>query len=477
MTTWSLILAAAAIENDALRLALADVEGTQLRLLRAIIAANINTTFGKQQAFSKLLSVADFRAAVPIRNYDEMRSWVNELAEGASNVLTSDPVIAWEETGGSSGGRKLIPYTASSLKSFRAAVLPSLADLVQRRPRVAIGKLYAAISPATRQPRVLGNGVPLGLPDAAYLGEDVMPAFANLLAVPPKVGEITDVQTWYTETLCHLKSCNDLSFVSVWSPSFWLELCKTIGPDEVRDLWPNLDTISCWTHGTSSAFMPALQAAFPGVHIESKGLLSTEGAVTLAYGAEDGCIPALRSCFFEWIDEAGDVRLTHELEPDNRYRAVITTPGGLYRYDTRDVVLCVSRESNVPRLVFQGRAGVVSDMVGEKLDDAFAASILAQLPVPSRLVARNFPTAHYELWLDVSDNSNTAAWMDTVEKALSVNPQYAYARRMGQLKPLVAYCKPGFWNAFDKKNARLGVLKSAALLGLQPQVFAPKVKT
>jgi hypothetical protein len=118
---------------------------------------------------------------------------------------------------------------------------------------------------------------------------------------------------------------------------------------------------------------------------------------------------------------------------------------------------------------------LVSDMVGEKLEEAFVASALAQLPVAARLVAREIPSPHYELWLDVESRSQVESWSDQVEVALRRNPQYAYARRIGQLSALAPICKPGFWSTFDRPGRRLGDIKSSVLEGLQLDIRAHKV--
>jgi len=475
MTHWKSILDAAEVEDRYFRTALCDIRAAQKCLLLDIVRHNADTVFGRMHHFSDVASVDDFRNAVPVRTYDDHRQWIEAIAGGANKVLTADPVIACEETGGTASGAKLIPYTTQSLRAFRAAVLPSLFDLVRRRPRIANGKIYAAISPAIRAPRRTPGRIPIGLSDAAYLGEDLISAFACLLAVPATIGQTTDVTQWRQNTLRHLEACPDLSFVSVWSPTFWLELVGGVGPDEIRRLWPNLDTISCWTDGASAAFLPQLRTIFAGVHIEAKGLLSTESAMTTAYGEDQGCVPAINSAFLEFADEQGGVHLAHEVAAGSTYRVIVTTPGGLYRYDTQDIVRCVSHDSGIPRLVFLGRAGLVSDMVGEKLEEAFVASALAHLPVAARLVARETPSPHYELWLDIESRSQAEDWSDQVEVALRRNPQYAYARRIGQLSALAPMCKPGFWSTFDRPGRRLGDIKPSVLEALQPDICADEV--
>ena len=114
--------------------------------------------------------------------------------------------------------------------------------------------------------------------------------------------------------------------------------------------------------------------------------------------------------------------------------------------------------------MFEGRAALVSDMVGEKLDEAFVAQVLAGLPVAAALVPAAVPRPHYELWLD-GPAGEVCPW---IEAGLRANPHYAYARDLGQLGPLVAVVEPGFVSrrAVEQATAglRLGDLKHSTLL-------------
>jgi hypothetical protein len=460
MIGWQQIAHAAEGEHIQFTKALKTPAAAQSHFLRNLLKTNADTEFGRAHGFHALSSPQDFQKAVPVTDHVGIEPLLRRALSGEINVITHAPVIACEETGGTSGGAKLIPYTQDSLRAFRSAILPSLFNLTQRRPGIATGLIYAAISPAARQPRNTAGGIPVGLPnDAAYLGHDLLQAFASLLAVSPGVAGLADVQEWRQATRQQLTQSDVLSFVSVWSPTFWMELTRDL---EVDRLWPKLDTISCWTHGASAPFARDLKVLFPKVHLEPKGLLSTESPVTIAYGDEDGCLPALNSVFLEFMDESGRCFLVSELTAGQFYQVIITTPGGLYRYNTGDVVRCLVVNAGVPRLVFVGRAGNVSDMVGEKLDETFVINVLETLSVPARLVANATPRPHYELWLQ-SPLQNA---VELIEKRLCQNPQYEYARRMGQLAELVAIVRPDFWTNFET-GGRLGVLKPSVLQRLQ----------
>jgi hypothetical protein len=77
------------------------------------------------------------------------------------------------------------------------------------------------------------------------------------------------------------------------------------------------------------------------------------------------------------------------------------------------------------------------------------------------------PSPHYQLWLDTNEPEadDLAAG---VEARLEQNPQYAYARKLGQLRALEVVRAPGFaqyrarWLA--AQGGRLGDAKSCALI-------------
>jgi hypothetical protein len=483
---WSRIAAAAAAEATMLDLALAQAAQQQTQLLSRIVADNRDTAFGRQHGFAAMRDLEDFRARVPLRSDQQYQPWLDRAAAGEAAVLTAAPVVAFESTGGTAGA-KLIPYTEAALAAFRAGVLPWLSYLLQRFPRIAQGVAYVAASPVTRAPRQLACGLPLGLPsDAAYLGAELLPALSQVITLPPPTN---DFSSWRIGTLAHLVRRHDLTLISVWSPTFLLELLEALpvhaqavmaelhgetqatrrleqalsSADGLRQLWPDLQVVSLWMDGASAPYAERVAKLLPGVHLDAKGVLATESVLTVRTAA--GVVPALTSALLEFIGEDG-VYLSHELRPGGRYRVAVTTPGGLYRYDIGDEFENVATTAGQPQLRFAGRAGVVSDLVGEKLSDSFVARALAAVPAGASLVPRPMPRPHYELWLDASCASDEIA--DGVERRLIENPQYAYARRLGQLRELETVCSPGFAQYRARRLAaqggRLGDAKSCALI-------------
>ena len=59
----------------------------------------------------------------------------------------------------------------------------------------------------------------------------------------------------------------------------------------------------------------------------------------------------------------------HELEEGRDYFILLTTSGGLYRYDIHDVVRCVGFQGQAPLLEFLNKGKNFSNLTGEKLSE------------------------------------------------------------------------------------------------------------
>jgi hypothetical protein len=491
MADWAALRTAATEAARSFATDIADPGRCQRQLLARILAENRDCEFGRRHDFA---GIADFEAwcdRVPVRDHGGFTQDIERIAAGHASVLTAAPVIAFEETGGTAMGAKLVPYTAAGLLGFRGAVLPWLGELLRRRPRLTAGRAYVTISPATRAPRTTAGGTPIGLvSDAAYLGADLAPSFAALLAVPPSVATIADPAEWQLQSLTALVGAQDLSFISLWSPTFLIALLAALAPNaeavlakldptararleralsapalDTGLLWPTLDCISCWKDGASAGYAQQLAQLFPHCVIEGKGLLATEAAVTVPWTAEGDCVPALASCLIEFHDALGNARLCDALQAGCTYRIVVTTASGLYRYDLDDVVECTGHAGAAPILRFVGRSGLVSDLVGEKLDDSFVAAAVAGLRAPALLAARADPPG-YVLVLEFPCGSDT---VDRVEAGLMRNPQYAYARKIGQLAPIQVIVHA----QLSVELARQGLAKGRRLGDLKPVALVP----
>jgi hypothetical protein len=544
-TAWMLKCGAEAAAFDRACRRVADA---QSRLLRRTLRANRDTAFGRAHGFAAVADARAFQARVPLATYDDFAGAVGRIAAGEAGVLTAEPVQLLEPTSGSTGGEKLIPYTAGLRRQFQRGVAAWVADLFYHRPAVRRGRAYWSISPALGPPRRSPGGLPIGFDDdAAYLGRAEQLALHRLLVTPAAVARVPDMDGFRYCTLLSLLAAGDLALVSVWSPTFltallaplreWQErlcfdLCRgTLSPpapladdvarplgrwlrpdparaarvarllrssapwaDRLRRVWPRLAIISCWADAAAARFLPELRELFPGVEIQRKGLLATEGFVSFPLTDRPGAALALRCHFFEFQEIGGGrCRLAHELDRGGRYRVVITTAGGLYRYQLRDEIEVVGFHHRCPLVRFAGKGDAVSDLAGEKLSEPHVRAVLDRLAAAHALRPRFVllvpvmgRPARYRLYVQAPGVTAGSPLLgplrEGLEHGLRENPYYRHAVAAGQLAPVeVTALAPGgdsAWRLYERRcleaGQKCGNVKPTALDRREgwPEVFA-----
>lgn len=477
------------------------------RRLRALLRKNRETAFGRTFRFSSISTFEQYRRQVPIHDYDDLAPFLDRARRGEPNVLTAEPIRFFERSGGTSREHtKLIPYTDTVLRELQAATNPWLADLYLRHPRLIGRPAYWSLSPAAQGSRQTEGGLPIGLDDdTGYFDPLRRFILGRSMAVPPSVTRAPDMTAWRRETLAHLLACRNLGFVSVWSPTFLIALLDHLRRDPPLDhpalrdhrarlvqleralagprdglgsrLWPELAVISCWADGPSATPAQGLSTLFPGATLEPKGLLATEGVITIPWGPDRRPTVA-PSHLLEFLpaDAPGSAPtvLEDELEPGRDYSPVLSTGGGLYRYHLKDLVRCIG-----PRqLRFIGKLDLVGDLVGEKLDGHRVTHLVERLAAerglalgPWLVTPRPSPDPGAPpAWALVSEREDLAPLASALEVALNDGHAYRYARELGQLGPLTVHRVEDLGRRLLEEAVRQG----QRLGDIKPQHFDPR---
>ena len=505
---------------------------TQESILRGILVSNASTEFGRRHGFSSIGSSRDYQQRVPLCDYDACSSAVKRIAAGEPNVLTSDPVRLFEPTSGSSSPEKWIPYNQTLESEFQAGIRAWIADLFLHDPRLLSGEAYWSVSPVTTPDRKTLAGIPIGFEeDVSYLGGGQKRMVNSVMAVPGAVRGIADMETFRYVTLLFLVRSRTLKLISVWNPAFLTLLVAPLqqrGEALARDLeqgtittgaaipqilrstshvdlararelraalragaqaaiheqlWPTLRLLSCWTDANSAAPAQHLASLFPQARMQGKGLIATEGFLSFPLQGVEGSALAICSHFLEFLpaDAAGcsepdRPQLAHQLEKGQRYTAVLTTGGGLYRYQLHDLIEVTGRIHDCPLIRFLGRQNYVADWFGEKLNEAHVAGILRDVfgtlalsPAFAMLACEPDPPAPgYVLYIESSAPEDTLyRAAASIETGLLDNFHYNYARRLGQLAPVRLFRARGaaesFLDAKRQGGQRPGTIKPLAL--------------
>ena len=490
--------------------ALGEPKQKQRQILLQLLQKNANSQYGKKYDFASIRSVAEYQLRVPVVAYDDLVEWIERTKAGEANVLTTEPVLMFEKSSGSAAAAKYIPYTRSLRAQFQAALGTWITDMHRSFPGLGRGSAYWLVTPLSRERETISPGITVGFEhDTEYFGPIDRWILRKLTATPPELARVPDLDGCIYLTLLYLLHARSLTLLSVWNPSFLLILLEKLehfgdrllrdllngyddgchylprdasqaetframlhrGRIEATVLWPNLRLISCWTSAESARVIPDIKRQFPGIAIQGKGLLATEGVVSIPIETYRGCVAAITSHFLEFVDNSGNCRLVWELEEGKTYSVLLSTGGGLWRYRLGDQVRVTGFAKRTPILEFLGKEDCVSDVCGEKLNAVFVTNVLADFGSCrsasfAMLAPSEGETPHYTLFLETALLEPDLA--RRVDEKLQANPHYKYCRQIGQLAPLRVFriqrgAREAFLRRCEASGQRAGTVKLVSL--------------
>ncbi|MCF8018012.1 MAG: GH3 auxin-responsive promoter family protein [Vallitaleaceae bacterium] len=467
---------------------------------------NQGTEFGIDYDFSKIKSVKQFQEQVPMTDYEMLEPYIESHSIRNEKGLVNEAVLLFEPSSGSTSGSKLIPYTKGLKEDFMKGIKPWLYNLYTYYNRLQYGTTYWSISPVNKENRRTVSGVPIGFEDdAGYFGVIENVLFKRLFSVPSQVKYIEDIEDFRYVTMAFLLADEKLGLISVWNPTFltllldqWdihseafidniqkgrltppngTDLAMVITKqfnkntkrannlrkynktrareDFFKSIWPKLSVVSCWTHSHSENDAMILNKRLRGIHIQGKGLLATEGLISIPLVDTNRALHhviSYTSHFFEFIEidkESMEVTqnicLLEHLEKGKLYSVLMTTRGGLYRYRIYDLVEVVDFYMDLPCIRFVGKEANVVDFYGEKLNEIHVKRVLHDIIHFSGFyfVAPCNALDGFRYCLFIEDTDNIE--MDFIEIAkkfeegLCKNYHYAYARKLKQLESACIY--------------------------------------
>ncbi len=393
----------------------------QKKILFEYLLRNKNTEFGKKHKFSSIGSIEDFQARVPINSYENVRVFVDRMARGEKNVLTADRPVFFGRTSGTTGKPKLIPVTKYS-RNKKAELMALWTYYISRdHPEATSGKILVMIDPEVKM--VTESGLPCG-PENGHAYVNLPYIIKRSCAIPYEIFEIQGYNARYY-TMLRIALEHDITTLATLNPSAIIILCQKIRrwkdriiediekgtldqnfdiPDRIRAIiekrlrpnllrarelrrildekgellpkyfWPNLKLIECWKGGTARLYLGGLDRYFGRMPIRDFGCLSTETRSSIPITDEGaGGILAISTNFYEFIPKEDMYKvqrravLCDRLEKDKEYLLVVTTSGGLYRYDTDDIIRVDGFFNKTPVIEFMQKGLNAISLSGEKL--------------------------------------------------------------------------------------------------------------
>src|SRR3954453_1366468 len=133
----------------------------QQNIFKSLIKSAKNTQFGKDHHFETIQTYDDFKKQVPIRDYEQIKTYIEQIKEGKHHILWKGQPIYFAKTSGTTSGVKYIPITKDSIPNHintaRNALLCYMAETGNHR--FADGKMIF-LSGSPELERV--GGIPTG---------------------------------------------------------------------------------------------------------------------------------------------------------------------------------------------------------------------------------------------------------------------------------------------------------------------------
>jgi hypothetical protein len=100
---------------------------TQMEVFKSLINGAKDTEFGRDHHFDKIKSFQDFKNQVPVRDYEDLKPYIDKVQLGEKDILWKGKPLYFAKTSGTTSGAKYIPLTKESMpyhiKASRNAIL------------------------------------------------------------------------------------------------------------------------------------------------------------------------------------------------------------------------------------------------------------------------------------------------------------------------------------------------------------------
>lgn len=360
----------------------------QEAILQELITTGKLTAFGKEHQFDRIRTYEDFKAAVPIRDYEALRPYVDRIIKGEADVLWKGFPAYFAKTSGTTSGVKYIPLTKDSLPNHFGTARNALFNYYARsgHGEWLDGKMiFLSGSPELEKVGGILTGRLSGIVNhqvPSWLRSNQLPSYETncIEAWEEKLDRIV------TETIN--QDMRLISGIPPWVQMYYEKLLERSGRATVKDIFPNY---SMFVYGGVN-FEPYRQTLekLVGARIPSlETYPASEGFIAFQDKPDD---PALllnagSGIFFEFVPSEeiyhdNPTRLSlGQVETGVNYAVLINSNAGLWAYNLGDTVEFVSTQPY--RLKVTGRtehyiSAFGEHVIGKEVETALLSAIDGQ---------------------------------------------------------------------------------------------------
>ena len=391
---------------------------TQQKVFQKLISEARETAFGKDHNFEKINSFEDFATQVSIRDYEELKPYVERVVAGEENVLWKGKPLYFAKTSGTTSGAKYIPLTKESMPHHIEAARNAILCYINETGNANFvdGKMiFLQGSPEMQEKNGIKTGRLSGIVAhyvPAYLQKNRLPSW-----------ETNCIEDWETKVDAIVEETKSenmtvISGIPSWVQMYFERLQKSTGI-KVGELFKNFNL---FIYGGVN-FEP-YRAKFEnliGRKVDSIELFpASEGFFAFQDSQkEKGMLLLLDSgIFYEFVEatsffDENPKRLTiGEVKIGVNYVMIISTNAGLWAYNLGDTVQFTSTKPY--RVIVSGRikhfiSAFGEHVIGKEVEEAMNKAIsffnfsITEFTVAPQITPSNEALPYHE-WLIEFDN-------------------------------------------------------------------------
>jgi phenylacetate-coenzyme A ligase PaaK-like adenylate-forming protein len=352
----------------------------QEKTLRELIATASSTDFGKKHDFASIKSYNDFLNAVPVRDYEDMHSYIDGIANGKSDVLWPGKPLYFCKSSGTTSGTKYIPVTKEQIKAMIDAARKSLLAYVAETGKSDFFNhkmIFLQGSPVLEKHGEIPTGRLSGI---VY---HHVPFYVNANRMPSyKTNCIEDweekVDAIAKETVRQRMSL--ISGIPPWCVMYFDKLRELSGKEFIKDIFPDFSVfafggVNYEPYRTQIEKLVGFKIDSVETYPASEGFIAYQDSQT-----EPGLLLNLDAgIFYEFVKAEDALRDNPErislqdIELNVNYALILNTNAGLWGYSIGDTVKFVSK--NPYRIVVTGRikhfiSAFGEHVIGEEVEHA-----------------------------------------------------------------------------------------------------------
>ncbi len=366
---------------------------TQKAVFEKLIKQAKRTVFGTDHDFDAIRNYEDFKQAVPIRDYEGLKSYMDLVIEGWSNILWTGKPLYFAKTSGTTSGLKYIPISQESIpyhiNSARNALLSYIAetgkaDFVDRK------LIFLSGSPILESKHGIHTGRLSGIVNhhiPAYLRTNQLPCYAT-----------NCIDDWETKLDAIIEETlqADMSLISgipPWVQMYFDKIQARTGK-QIKDVFPNF---SLFVYGGVN-FQPYKAKLIESIgktidsietYPASEGFIAYQDTQT-----EQGLLLLLDNGMFyefipanEYFDEKPTRLSIKDVQIGVNYAIILNTNAGLWGYSIGDTVKFVSKKPY--RIIVTGRIKHFISAFGEHIiaEEVEKAILATQQTFPEAEIA------------------------------------------------------------------------------------------